>query len=109
MRDLSSEQRAALGKYIKEALGAGNSRESIYQALLGQGWALKAIEECFNEAERRDEDKVDTQQRTIRIILMVGSVLVAAGIFSFVAANWQEIPKVLKLLLILAVMIGAYY
>ncbi|WP_281888872.1 DUF2157 domain-containing protein [Paenibacillus sp. YYML68] len=42
------------------------------------------------------------------VLPLLGSVLVGLGILSFVAANWQEIPQLVRLLFIAAVMVGFY-
>ncbi|SFJ54197.1 DUF2157 domain-containing protein [Thermoflavimicrobium dichotomicum] len=44
----------------------------------------------------------------IRILLIVGSILVGAGILSFIASNWSALPKVIKFLIILVGMTGFY-
>lgn len=46
--------------------------------------------------------------RFLIIISMVGSVLVAAGIVLLIAANWEEIPRGIKIAVGLALMLGAH-
>jgi uncharacterized membrane protein len=41
-----------------------------------------------------------------KTLLYVGSILIGAGILSFIASNWEEIGKTAKFLLILAIFIG---
>lgn len=49
----------------------------------------------------------------MRLILIIGVILIGAGVFSFVAANWQAISKLGKLFIIiialLASHLGAWY
>lgn len=44
-----------------------------------------------------------------KILLYVGSILVGAGILSFIASNWAEIGKTVKFLLIVALYIGSNF
>ena len=44
----------------------------------------------------------------IATIYTIGSVLIAGGVISFVAAHWTAIPKTVKVLLIFAVMLSAH-
>ena len=96
-----------LVEYIHAALAHGKSREDLYRELLSQGWTVAAIEECLRSV-KTVEHKEDTQKKTIRIILAIGVVLVAAGVFSFIASNWQAMSKPAKVLVIVAAMLVAY-
>ena len=44
-----------------------------------------------------------------KTLLYVGSILVGAGILSFIASNWQDIGKMVKFLLIIALYIGSVF
>ncbi|WP_127579370.1 DUF2157 domain-containing protein [Paenibacillus koleovorans] len=48
------------------------------------------------------------KQHAIGVLPVLGSVLVGLGLLSFIAANWQTISPLWRLLLILAVMAGLY-
>jgi uncharacterized membrane protein len=48
------------------------------------------------------------KKHAIGLIPILGSILVALGILSFVAANWQAIPQLLRLIIIIAAMAGFY-
>ena len=100
-----SEQK--LIDYIKNSLAQGKSKEEIYKELLNQGWSVDIIQESFNAIISKEE-KEDTSKRTIRIIVTIGAILVGAGIFSFIASNWQEMPKPVKIFIILAAMLISY-
>ena len=93
--------------YIRSSLTQGKSKEDIYKELLNQGWSIEAIQKAFNQIVAKEE-KEDTQKRIIRIIVTIGAILVGVGIFSFIAANWQEMGKVMKILIIVIAMISSY-
>ena len=48
------------------------------------------------------------QKRAIGIIPILGSILVGLGILSFVAANWQDIAPLARLVMICVIMAGFY-
>jgi uncharacterized membrane protein len=48
------------------------------------------------------------KKHAIGLVPILGSILVALGILSFVAANWQDIPQLLRLIIIIAAMVGFY-
>lgn len=93
--------------YIKSALAQGRSKEEIYKELLNQGWGIDVIQNAFAQITTKEE-KEDTQKRTIRIIVIIGAILIGAGIFSFIAANWQEMTKQIKVLIIIMGMLSSY-
>jgi len=53
--------------------------------------------------------KKDLQQRTARIVLTIGGILFALGLFSFVAANWEKLPAHLKVIGITGLMALFYF
>ena len=93
--------------YIKTSLAQGKSKEELYKELLGQGWTIDVIQENFNAIEATEE-KEDTSKKTIHIIVTIGAVLVGAGIFSFIAANWQEMTRPMKVGIIVISMLISY-
>lgn len=93
--------------YIKASLTQGKTKEELYKELLGKGWTIEVIQENFN-AINAEQEKEDTSKRTIRIIVTIGAILVGAGIFSFIAANWQEMSKPVKIGIILVSMLVSY-
>ena len=94
--------------YIKVNLANGKSKDDIYKDLLAQGQTVDAIGETFAFLNQVSQ-KEDSQKRVTKIIAIIGAILVGAGIFSFVAANWQEIGKFFKILIILGSMLASYY
>ncbi|WP_372813027.1 DUF2157 domain-containing protein [Paenibacillus sp.] len=50
----------------------------------------------------------EDKNHAVGLLPILGSVLVGLGILSFIAANWQDIPQLLRLLLIVLVMCGFY-
>ncbi len=94
-------------EYIKSAISQGKSKEDIYKELLIQGISVDRIQTNFNPITP-EEEKEDTQKKTILIILTVAAILVGAGIFSFIAANWQLMTKPVKIIVILMAMLSSY-
>lgn len=102
--------------YIQISLKQGLSKEEIYLETLKQGWKVEQIEKAFNpttspQAEPKHVEpkhKEQTQKRVIQIIITIAVILIGAGIFSFIAANWQEMDKPLKIFIIVIAMLGSY-
>lgn len=96
-------------EYIKSSLTQNKSKEDIYKELLNKGFLVDAINENFNAIRtEHTKEKEDTQKRTIQIIITIGTILIGAGIFSFIAANWQEISRPAKITIIIISMLSAY-
>lgn len=93
--------------YIKTAMAHGKSKEEIYKELLNQGATIENIQTSFN-AVTSEEEKEDTQKKTIRIILTIAAILIGAGIFSFIASNWQEMTRLIKVSVIIIAMLISY-
>ena len=96
-----------LGEYVKTSLAQGKPKEEIYKELLEQGWTVEVIQESFNFTGT-EQEKEDASKKIIRIMVIIGAVLVGAGIFSFIAANWLEMTKPIKIGIILVLMIASY-
>lgn len=94
-------------EYIQSSLDRGKSKEEIYKELLNQGWGIDAIQDAFSRITTKEE-KEDIQRRVIRIIVTIGAILVGVGIFSFIAANWQEMAKAVKISIIVIAMLASY-
>lgn len=102
----------SLQAYIAQAESAGKTREAVYTELLGSGNTLADIEAAYKSL-KDVHDGVDTQKRTVLIILTIAAVLVAAGVFSFIASNWQQMGKPLKIVVLvvstLAMHLGGWF
>ncbi len=96
-----------LSEYVKTLIAQGKPNEEIYKDLLGQGQTIEAIQEIFSSIGSK-RDKEDVSKKTIYVIVTIGAVLVGAGIFSFIASNWVEMSKTLKIVIILFSMIVSY-
>lgn len=98
--------------YVQSALAQGKPKEEIYKELLGQGWTIDAIQDAFVAQPSTESVAIakqeDSSKRTISIIVTIGAILIGAGIFSFIASNWQEMARPLKLVIILVSMLIAY-
>ena len=117
-----------VAEYIQSSRAIGNTKEKIFQALLASGYSFEVIEEAWKlsggqaassavpprpmefpgpnleVAEKTD----DTQSRTVRIVVIIGAFLIGAGIFSFIASNWDGMSKFAKVALVVATMCTAY-
>lgn len=98
------EQGRALVEQIKAARALGRTPETIYLELLQRGLTVAAIQEAFEAAEAPAET---VRTRTVRTILGAAALLIAAGVFSFVAANWEAMPRGARLGLIALLMLAA--
>ncbi|MEK7660048.1 MAG: DUF2157 domain-containing protein, partial [Patescibacteria group bacterium] len=98
--------------YVQGALAQGKPKEDIYKELLGQGWTIDAIQDAFvvqsSTVTVAVPKQEDTSKRTISIIVTIGAILVGAGVFSFIASNWQDMGRLLKLMIILVSMLISY-
>ncbi len=94
-------------EYIKTSLAQGKPKEELYKQLLNQGLTIDAIQENFNALGTKEE-KEDTHKKTVKIIVTTGAILIGAGIFSFVAANWRDLGSVAKVGFITISMTVAY-
>lgn len=58
-------------------------------------------------AERYQLNSLDTNARNrfVMILLGLGSILIGLGVITFVAANWQELPRTAKVTLLLSLFI----
>ena len=74
-------------------------------------WRSEALisPDLFQElSERYDFDTLDTnaRDRFVAVLVIVGGVLLGIGVITFVAANWQAIPRSAKVGLLLSLLIG---
>ncbi len=96
-----------LAAYIQTSILQGKSKEDLYSELLGQGIKIDRIQANLNSLTS-DQQKEDTQKKTINIILTFAALLVGAGIFSFIASNWQVMDKPIKISIIVLSMLTSY-
>lgn len=59
-------------------------------------------------SERYQFNTLDTaaRDRFVTLLIGLGSILIGLGLITFVAANWQELPRVAKVTLLLSLFIG---
>ena len=90
-RDEGVMDKGVLKTFIREAQSAGKSKEQIYTDLLAQGWLVDDIETGFKptmEIRRESAVPEDNQDKVVKIVVGIGILLIGAGVFSFIAANW---------------------
>jgi len=92
---------------INALLGKSASREEIYKELLAVGFSVKDIEDGLKVIKSQDSKK-NSHNRIVGIIALIGAIFMGAGIFSFIAANWQGMDKPVKIGIILFSMIAFY-
>src|SRR4051812_39381192 len=99
-----------LQQYVAHALEAGKTKEENYKELLVNGWTVAEIMSAFPgpaiPTPAAKDQPEDTQKRTVSLITVIGAILIGAGIFSFIAANWDGMDKVTKVAIILVSLIA---
>jgi uncharacterized membrane protein len=78
---------ADLVKWVADGVISGDAAQSIRNARFGEAAA----------------------SRLPAIFAMLGALMLAASVSAFVAANWQEIPRTVRLVGILAVIAGCFF
>lgn len=97
--------------FARSLLAQNKTKEDIYVEFLNIGLSIDSINEIFNVIDRENlkiGDKDVVQKKVIRIIVVIGALLIGAGLFSFIASNWDGIPDTLKILIIVSSMLAAY-
>src|SRR5205085_1735344 len=94
-------------EYVKNNLELGVSKDQIYKDLLNQGLSLQQIENNYYQVSS-NTSATDSRKRTVNVIVIFGAILIGAGIFSFIASNWQGLSSVGKVFIILAAIIIFY-
>jgi uncharacterized membrane protein len=72
----------------------------------GPEWVDKRI--ITREQYEQILDLYHDNKHAIGVLPLLGSILVGLGILSFIAANWQEIPQLVRLILIVVLMVAFY-
>lgn len=88
-------------QYAKQALKDGKSKEEIYRDLLAHGLKVEETEDCLADATFNEDVKEEAQKKTVRVVATIGAILIGLGIFSFIAANWQEMTREGKMLTVI--------
>lgn len=92
---------------VKNSLSAGKTKDEIYKDFLLQGISVDEIQSAFNSLLEKDQ-KEEGSKKTILIVVTIGAILIGAGIFSFIASNWQEMSDLSKIAIILVSMVVSY-
>lgn len=83
-------------------MAAGASKEAIFTNLLNQGFKVADISLVISPAAPQvPVAPEDTEKRTVSIVVTIGAILIGAGVFSFIAANWQYMSSAFKVIIIL--------
>ncbi len=105
-----------IDSYIRKLLSQNSTKEEIYKYLLDKGYGVDDIESGLQRVgfsgNKSDSgvkvDKETAHNKITSIIFKIGAVLVGVGIFSFVAANWDEMSKTVKVLVVLSFLVVFY-
>ncbi|MBD1910417.1 MULTISPECIES: DUF2157 domain-containing protein [unclassified Leptolyngbya] len=84
-------------------------RQLRQEAQQWQGGGLISPDQYEQLANLYQFERLETSARDRFIVTLIGlgSILLGLGVITFVAANWQAIPRSLKLTLLLTVFLGA--
>ena len=82
----------------------GKTEEDTYKELLQKGYSIAQIQELIGESKKVGA-KGEVQGKAVKTVLTIAGVLIGAGLFSFIAANWSGIPDLFKLLILAATII----
>lgn len=99
---------------IQEEGAQGKTKEQIYLALLDKGLKVDELNENYllanPQVNTEDPEKIkkESHSNVVRIIITIATLLVAVGVFSFVAANWKGISSEVKIIIIMLAMLSAY-
>jgi uncharacterized membrane protein len=72
----------------------------------GPSWVQEGI--VSSEQYERILAKYPSDRRSIGLLPIFGGLFLGLGILSFVAANWQGLPELFRILLLVAAMVGSY-
>jgi uncharacterized membrane protein len=74
------------------------------------GEGVVSEEQAARLGERYRLDRLESEARgtLLNTIFLIGAVLIGCGVVAFVAAHWDDIPRTLKVALLLALMLGAH-
>lgn len=100
-------KKEALQKCIHALLEEKSSQEEIYSKLLNEGFFVNDIQEAL-EDRKHGSKKEDNQKRTIEIIITIGAILIGLGVFSFIASNWQDMTRGIKVFILVFSMLASY-
>lgn len=102
-----------ISERIKKAKQLGETKETIYLVLLKEGYLVQEIESAYADSEQPtgalEVSHEEAQKKTIKIVVGLGVALIAAGIFSIIASNWQDFSKTIKILVIYFFFFSAYF
>lgn len=96
-------EQSDLKRQVEELSAQGKTPEEVYLALLGVGATVAQLEAAYAGIRAADRS-TGNRARMVRILSGTGALLVGAGVFSFVAANWPGMPDWSRLAVILAAM-----
>lgn len=97
-----------LAEEIEKLREAHHSREDIYLQLLKAGHSVAEVDQAWSDKKTTGKNSPDPQLRTVQITVLIGTLMIGAGIFSFVAGNWEAIADFSKVALLVTAFLAAY-
>lgn len=97
----------ALSNQISQHLAAGETKEAVFISLLQAGYKVDAIAQAFSQGPTTTP-LPDNRTAVTNAVVIIGALLISAGIFSFIAANWQALGSSAKILVILSSLLASY-
>lgn len=93
MQQFLLKLREESAKWVKNSLISADQQKQIL-SLYGE--KLQAFE------------KAESSHKIVGVISVLGAILLGVGIILFIASNWQEIPKYLKMAILIAATFGVF-
>jgi uncharacterized membrane protein len=73
---------------------------------LTEGWIDSAFYQQLSERYQFNTLEGAARDRFVTILVGLGSILIGLGVITFVAANWQDIPRNLRVVLLLSLFVS---
>jgi uncharacterized membrane protein len=73
---------------------------------MNEGWIDSVFYQRLSERYQFNTLDGNARDRFVTILIGLGSILIGLGVITFVAANWQDIPRNLRVILLLTIFIS---
>ena len=92
---------------MREHMNSDDIRRRV-DAWVANGWVVAAHRDDILSDLQDGVKQASGASRLAQAVIMLGAVLIAAGLLSFIAANWDDMSRLLRLALLFGGMIGAF-
>jgi len=80
--------------YVKSSIAAGHTTESIWLAMLQEGWALPELLQLFKDAGAQVKYPINSVNKThipiSRVLLGIGALIVVIAGVIYIGTSWKE-------------------